>query len=527
MLRSLRTTVALSAPLVAALAVGLTGPTATALAPYQLAAATVDPCVSGGPTSADQAVATAANSRLTGSLRSAMTAYRASCLRAVVAAVQERGLPKRAAVIAITTTIVESTITNTNQELDHDSLGLFQQRESWGTASQRLNPAWATNAFLDKMIRVYPNGSWQTAGIGAVCQAVQVSAYPAKYQPEASDAQILVDAVWDEPAAAVAPAMAYDKGDGSMRIYRWGSTKSGFDRMSDYDSGAFALSNVDDRMASGDVNGDGKDDVVMAYQRADGTFGYYVWLNGNSAAQVWWTSGAFNLDQVGGRLVLDDFTGDGKAEPALAYDQGDGSMRIYRWTSTGTGFARTADYDSGAFSLANVGDRMASGDVNGDGKADIVMAYQQGDGTFGYYVWLNGNSSAQVYWSSGAFNLDKVAGRLVVDDFTGDGKAEPAVAYDQGDGTMRIYRWTSDGTGFNRTSDYDSGAFSLAAVGDRMAAGDVNADGKADIVMAYQRSDGTFAYYTWLNGNSAAQVWWTSGSYNLANVAGRLVLGNW
>ncbi|GIJ48422.1 hypothetical protein Val02_53080 [Virgisporangium aliadipatigenens] len=50
---------------------------------------------------------------------------------------------------------------------DHDSLGIFQQRANWGSAADRLNPAWATNAFLDKMQRLYPNLSWQSAQTGA------------------------------------------------------------------------------------------------------------------------------------------------------------------------------------------------------------------------------------------------------------------------------------------------------------------------------------------------------------------------
>ena len=329
------------------------------------------------------------------------------------------------------------------------------------------------------------------------------------------------------PPAKVAPAMAYDQGDGSMRIYRWNSDGSSFTHTTDYDSGAFTLSAVGDRVASGDVNGDGKADIVMAYQRSDGTFAFYVWKNGNSAAEVWYTSGTFGLGNVGGRLVLGDFNGDGKAEPAMAYDKGDGTMRIYRWLSDGIGFNRTDDYDSGSFSLAAVGDRMVAGDIDGDGKDDIVMAYQKSDGTFAYYTWKNGNSAASVWYTSGAFGLGNVAGRLVLGDFNGDGKAEPAMAYDLGNGTMKIYRWLSDGTSFNRTDDYTSGAFTLSAVSDRMAAGDIDGDGKADIVMAYQKSDGTFAYYTWKNGNSAASVWYTSGSYSLTNVGGRLVLGNW
>lgn len=151
------------------------------------------PCVSGGPTAADAAAAARLNGVLTGALKNAMTAYRVSCARAVVDAVERRGLGERAAVIAITTTIVESTIENISVRVDHTSLGLFQQLDSWGTEAERLDPEWATNAFLDVMEDFYPNGSWRTAPIGEVCQAVQRSAYPSRYQPQAADAQLIVN----------------------------------------------------------------------------------------------------------------------------------------------------------------------------------------------------------------------------------------------------------------------------------------------------------------------------------------------
>ena len=105
----------------------------------------------------------------------------------------------------------------------------------------------------------------------------------------------------------------------------------------------------------------------------------------------------------------------GRKAPALAYDKGDGTQTIYRWTSSGGGFSRTTDYVGvGSFDLSNVGDRVAAGDVDGDGIDDIVMAYQLGDGTFGFYVWKSGVTSLGRWWTSGPFNLDAVGGRMVL-----------------------------------------------------------------------------------------------------------------
>ncbi|MFI6710691.1 FG-GAP-like repeat-containing protein [Nonomuraea sp. NPDC050478] len=493
-------------------------------AAYQLA-----PCDPRGTTARDASLATQLNSTLNAKMRGYMSAYRVSCARMIIKAVRDRGLDLRAAAIAMTTVIVESSIQNISEKVDHTSLGLFQQLDSWGSAEQRLDPTWATNAFLNKMLRLYPNNSWRTAPIGEVCQAVQVSAYPERYPQQAGDGQIIANTIWPYAGGGgtEGPAMMRDDGDGSMTIYRWTSSGSAFGRASDYTSGGWTMANTGDRVASGDVDGDGKDDVVAAYQNSDGTFSFHVWKNGVSYAGKWYTSGPYALGPVGGRLVVADLTGDGRAEPAMMRDDGDGSMTIYRWTSTGSAFSRATDYTSGGWTMANVGDRVASGDVDGDGKDDVVAAYQNSDGTFSYHVWKNGLSYAGKWYTSGPYALGPVDGRLVVADLTGDGKAEPAMMRDDGDGSMTIYRWTSSGSAFSRASDYTSGGWTMSNVGNRVASGDVDGDGKDDIVATYQNSDGTFSYHVWKNGVSYAGKWYTSGPYALGPVDGRLVLGNW
>ncbi|MFC6023764.1 hypothetical protein ACFP2T_47385, partial [Plantactinospora solaniradicis] len=181
---------------------------------YQTAA-----CDPNGVSSADNAMASQLNPQLNGTLDGYLNGYRVSCARMIVAAVKARGLNQRAAQIAVTTAIVEATLQNISEEVDHDSLGLFQQRASWGTREQRLNPTWATNAFLDKMIRVYPNNSWNTAPIGEVCQAVQVSAYPDRYQAQAHDGGVIAAALWaGNPPRAGQEAFADYNGDGKTDI---------------------------------------------------------------------------------------------------------------------------------------------------------------------------------------------------------------------------------------------------------------------------------------------------------------------
>jgi murein DD-endopeptidase MepM/ murein hydrolase activator NlpD len=69
---------------------------------------------------------------------------------------------------------------------DHDSVGLFQQRASWGTIAERMNPASSTKKFLHGGTAggtpgLFDHSGWQKMSLGALAQDVQVSAYPDRY----------------------------------------------------------------------------------------------------------------------------------------------------------------------------------------------------------------------------------------------------------------------------------------------------------------------------------------------------------
>jgi cell wall-associated NlpC family hydrolase len=113
-----------------------------------------------------------------------------------------RGLPRRAAVIAVSTAIVESTLRNVAYG-DRDSLGLFQQRpsQSWGLPRDILNPALAAGKFYDALVAVR---RWTALPPGVAAQAVQRSAFPQRYAPAEPAAAELVGRFWvgpDQPGA--------------------------------------------------------------------------------------------------------------------------------------------------------------------------------------------------------------------------------------------------------------------------------------------------------------------------------------
>ncbi|MEO3776910.1 hypothetical protein ABGB16_08650 [Micromonospora sp. B11E3] len=119
--------------------------------------------------------------------------------KAIIAATKKAGLPERAAVISIATSLQESKLENLGHlgdRNDHDSLGLFQQRPSsgWGTPEQITDPQYSTTAFLKGLKQV---DGWQDMPLTDAAQTVQVSAYPDAYAQWEQQAADLVAQHWN------------------------------------------------------------------------------------------------------------------------------------------------------------------------------------------------------------------------------------------------------------------------------------------------------------------------------------------
>jgi hypothetical protein len=129
------------------------------------------------------------------------------------------------------------------------------------------------------------------------------------------------------------------------------------------------------RTAVGDFNGDGVADLVVG--TGPGSPTHVRVLDGVDQHQLF-SIDPFEASFTGGVFVaVGDLTGDGVADLAISPDEGGGPrVRVF----TGNGFKQLADFfgiDDPAF---RGGARPALGDVNGDGKADLLVAAGFGGG---------------------------------------------------------------------------------------------------------------------------------------------------
>ena len=132
---------------------------------------------------------------------------------AIVAAGKKAGVNQRGQTIAVMTAMAESGLTalNRGDAAGPDSRGLFQQRDSWGTLAERMDPASSATLFYRALERV--NG-WAELESTVAAHRVQRNADPGVYAKFWEDAVQVVASVTGQSAgvanAAVAPGCTDD-----------------------------------------------------------------------------------------------------------------------------------------------------------------------------------------------------------------------------------------------------------------------------------------------------------------------------
>ncbi|MBP5993292.1 MAG: FG-GAP repeat protein [Candidatus Moranbacteria bacterium] len=255
-------------------------------------------------------------------------------------------------------------------------------------------------------------------------------------------------------------------------------------------------------LATGDFNADGKTDLaVSAHEYSSSTGRVYIFYNDGSipttaaTADVTITGNATS-DYFGLALVSGDFNTDGETDLAVSgtgYSSYTGRTYLFYNDGSIPTTAATADVTiTGETTSNSFGISLTSGDLNADGKTDLAVgAWGYSTNTGRAYIFYNDGSipttaaTADVIITGETTN-NSFGTALATGDLNADGKTDLAVgAWNYGSGAGRTYLFYNDGSipTTAATADAIISGSSGENFGSTLAIGDMNADGKADLVV--------------------------------------------
>jgi hypothetical protein len=226
-------------------------------------------------------------------------------------------------------------------------------------------------------------------------------------------------------------------------------------------------------VATGDLNGDGNLDLVTD-----------SWGNDQVSVLFGDGKGSFNTSgtflDVGKmpyqRVRVGDINGDGKSDIITTNLEGD-NVTILLGNSKG-GFKQST---SSPFPCGESPFNFAIGDVNGDGKPDLAIVNSPSStadrhGKDGLTILLGDGAGGFRMLAGSPFATGRIPNRVAIGDVNGDGIGDIAVSSPDGN-NITLFLMS------NKSSVASSSTIAVGGKPKGLAIRDLNADGKADIVI--------------------------------------------
>lgn len=239
-------------------------------------------------------------------------------------------------------------------------------------------------------------------------------------------------------------------------------------------------------MAIGDFNGDGKPDLAVANQIATTVA---VFLNATSAAATTPSFAAeveFTTGSGVPSVVVADINGDGKPDLVVSNSHSGTVSILLNATATGAAvpsFAAKVDLTVGA---QDSGLDVATGDVNRDGKPDIIVADYASRTVSVFLNDTAANATTPSFAAKSDFPTTTGPAAIAVSDVNGDGTPDLAIAnYDVSTVSVLLDTTAISATvpSFGAAVDFTTGSGNPS-----IAVGDLNADGKPDLAVTSSNS---------------------------------------
>ena len=328
-------------------------------------------------------------------------------------------------------------------------------------------------------------------------------------------------------------ATLFDCGNNTAQWHVFLSTGTEFSEEIWKTDAEYYVSCAGGKVVAGDFNGDGLDDTAVIYKYTVHATSVHVFLskgNGFEAWQTWFSDNvSYPSDSLIDRIAAGDFNGDGLDDIAAVYEYSKYNMSIHVFLSTGSKFQNWQTWfkDTSGYQANLVTGRVTAGDFNGDGLDDLAAMYEYEQFHTEIHVFL---STGTIFenWKSwfrdpSGYQAHLVSGRFAAGDFNGDGLDDIAAMYEYDAFEHSIHIFLSEKTQFKGWSSWISEtAFMPANVSGRFVAGDFDGNELDDIATMYNYNNTYTNFHMYVSENEKLiHKWWNRiDNYNSARTTG-------
>jgi hypothetical protein len=297
---------------------------------------------------------------------------------------------------------------------------------------------------------------------------------------------------------------------------------------------------------AGDFKGAGYQQIATLYDANDDLGLRIVLLDRTTAdpkmiSSQWFLAGANSFDLGRMKVAALDLNADGKTDIAVLYNDGNFTVRLVAWVSTGSAFTYLGSlWRHTSFDWQRAGD-LLTGVFTGSGLPGILIPYAT-DPYEMKFLYLEATAAGIRYpgdrglYDSGPNQIWPAMARFVAGRFTRtSGPDQIAMLYQYDDLSIKVHVFELDAGGsiapiggFAGRWTSPPAFFDISKA--RFVAGDIDGDKRTDIVDFYDYPDGSARVHLWLSSDGLALrdvigVAWPIGA--MPWLPTQIVVGDW
>jgi hypothetical protein len=257
---------------------------------------------------------------------------------------------------------------------------------------------------------------------------------------------------------------------------------------------------------AGDFKGNGRTQIASLFDPAE-DYGLRIQVLDRTGttdaftAEQWTVWGAGSFDPSRAKAVATDVDRDGKADIVVLYSDGPTAVRLLVFRSTGMSFQYLgAWWQSSGYAFSRVA-AMLAGNFSAVGNSGLLLIYQYDAFQMRIHYFesdgkrfiFNGNGGV---YDSGVGQYDTARAKFAIGRFTrASGSDQVASIYQYPNDRIRIHVFDPSPNGLVPVNGWDGvydsgeGQYDLAKM--RIAAADVDGDGRTDLASLYAYGDGS------------------------------------